>query len=332
MSAVDTLHRVDALRLRQHADAAQVERADAFGHLRGDAPLEPDPLVAVLDPLAELGDRQVEHRGEQAPRSAPGRSTVGGVAKTDWSSTEVASSSPLTSVISPRSAGSSWCWASWCRAISASQACSTTCHQTRRAPTSDASDVTTMRRTRARARLSVLASMLVSVRRPSRRPRARSIGGLAVGRGERHRSLLEGDEAKLASRAVRDLGGRAGLPDRPDQLLLLGATLGQRRLQRVDLVAGRRDASRLAQVEERERGRRPRSRRAAAERRPGARRGDRSSTGVARRVGCGRVRGRVRPRRPRNQGLVAGRAPMTAICSSLSASARPPSRGGAATR
>ncbi len=55
--------------------------------------------------------------GASRAAALSGSSTDGGVAKTDCSSTEVASSTPLASVISPRSAGICSCWASWFMAM-----------------------------------------------------------------------------------------------------------------------------------------------------------------------------------------------------------------------
>src|SRR6187401_2083041 len=86
------------------------------------------------------------------------------------------------------------------------------------------------------------------------RPRGpRSIGGGARALGERHGGVVELDEMELPGRTAGDLGRRLRLTDRPDELLLLGSPVGERRFERVDLVAGRRDAGRLAEVEERQR-------------------------------------------------------------------------------
>ena len=114
--------------------------------------------------------------GARSRAVCDGSAISGGVAKTDCNSIDVASSAPLMSVISPRSAGSSSCCESCPSADADSEACWTTCHQTRRAPIADAATATTRRRTTARARLSVLASMSVSVRRPRSAAWGGSIG------------------------------------------------------------------------------------------------------------------------------------------------------------
>ena len=162
----DALDRVDALGLGQHADAAQVERADALGRLGADRAASARPSRGRRRRRARSWADEMSRTGASRRAARAGSSISGGVAKTDWSSTEVASSAPLASVISPRSAGSCSCCESWPSAIADSHGCWTTCHQTRRAPIADATNATTRRRTRARARLSVLASMSVSVRRP----------------------------------------------------------------------------------------------------------------------------------------------------------------------
>ena len=140
----------------------------------------------------------------------PGSSIEGGVTKTDCTSTDVASSSPLRSVISPRSAGSVSSWESCMRAAFASQSRSSSCHHTRRPPISVATSVTMMRRTKARARLSVLASMLVSVRRPSfGRGLGQSAGWLADGAKVTAPSSSGTSPSSLLARRVISDGDRA---------------------------------------------------------------------------------------------------------------------------
>ena len=176
--------------------------------------------------------------------------TVGGMAYTDWTSTEVASRTPLMSRISPRSAGISSFCASWFSAIAATRSRSTTCQKTSRPPTRVASMAVMTSRNRARARLSVLASTATPSTGASPRPiTSRGLGQSISWRSGRRLDRAAPAAARSAPSPRSVLGERA-TPIWIGELLLLGAQVGDPRLETVDLVAERGDMGRLAQVEE----------------------------------------------------------------------------------
>ena len=191
--------------------------------------------------------------GASRAAALSGSSTDGGVAKTDCSSTEVASSTPVASVISPRSAGICSCWASWFTAMAASGSRSTICHHASRVPIPVATTAATSSRSRARARLSVLASNGVL-------PTPPGPGGVIGSLVSVGRWLGEGDGARRQGHEVATCSWRAcsiTAGDRASPIWKISCCCSARSSascarRSVDLVADRGHVAGLAQMEERE--------------------------------------------------------------------------------